>query len=247
MKKYLLALLLILSLFLLTGYKAQTEEPFATQLARNDQTDNLNILFLAADQKKLLTAAVLTVNYHDLTDGFSSAGIFFPIDSIITDSDRPKTLAEYYKCKNHPNSAAAIRQILQELLSVDIAYYVHLDKRILHEVQSFAGPVTIDDQEIALQDIFEIPADPKDQEILEHLVKQCTKPSAYFYSLPAMLIKSVRLIQTDFPLTAENLWLHFKIAKGIDMANIQKRIVIDPKNNPDAKDIIYQTTYRENK
>ncbi|MEW6624935.1 MAG: hypothetical protein AB1420_17725 [Bacillota bacterium] len=215
----------------------QVQQKTPANANRNSKTDNLNILFIGADGERLLMTSVYTIDYKNKKNGFKSAGIFFQDDLALKHKKKDLTLREFYSSY----TPGQLKEALGNLLGVKIAYYVHMDKAILKEAEKMLDPIIVDGERISLPDLFEIPAGSKDQKIFEQLMRQFTRPKTYFYHLPTLIIRSARHIQTDFPLTAENLYLHFRIARDVDMGNITKIILEDPSEAL-LKDIIYRTT-----
>ncbi len=213
------------------------------QPMRNKDTDNFNVLFIGKEEDRLLMTAVYSINHkNSQSRKFKSGGVFFSGLTKINYNNEVYTLNSFYKKYHNDKIGQKLVKVLEDLLEIEIAYYVLMDKEILKESNKVLDPVIVDDEEVNIEEIFEMPVSNKDQEILGQIAEQFTRTSTYFYSLPSIIIKSARHIETDFSLTPENLWLHFKIARGVDMSNI-KKIVLEG-NCPDylIKDIIYRIT-----
>ncbi|KUO51310.1 MAG: hypothetical protein APF76_17685 [Desulfitibacter sp. BRH_c19] len=209
---------------------------------RNKETDNLNILFIGADKDKLLMTAIYSIDYKDKKENLKSGSVFFHNNTYIEYNGQRYTLQGLYKQHSEKDYGYMLVDILEELLEIEIAYHVHMDKAVLKEANKILDPIIVDDQRINLEDIFEMPATDQDQAVLGQLMEQFTRPTTYFYKLPALVIKSSRYIDTDFPLTPENLLLHFRIARGVNMDDIEK-IILDKNISEDIlKDVIYKIT-----
>ncbi len=209
---------------------------------RNKETDNLNILFIGADKDKLLMTAIYSIDHKNNKDNLKSGSVFFPSTTNLEYNGQQASLQSLYKKYPEKDFGYILVDILEELLEVDIAYHVHMDKAVLKEANRILDPIIVQGQRINLEDIFEMPATDKDQAVLGQLMEQFTRPTTYFYKLPALVIKSSKHIATDFPLTPENLLLHFRIARAVNMEAIDK-VILD-KDSPEdiLKDIIYTIT-----
>ena len=219
------------------------EVPKPTQRKqRNNQTDNLNILFIGADRDRLLMTSIYSINYKGKDENFKSGSVFFPINMQVMHDGKNYLLQELFKDLGKDDYSRIIVEILEELMEIDIAYHVIIDKAVLIEAGKILEPIVVGGQEINFEDIFEMPPSDKDEIILGQLMKQVTSPATFFSKLPSLVLRSSRYIQTDFPLTPENLWLHFRIARNVNMDEIDK-VTLDKNNLEDMlKDIIYQIT-----
>ncbi|WP_028309781.1 hypothetical protein [Desulfitibacter alkalitolerans] len=209
---------------------------------RNSKTDNLNILFIGADRDGLLMTAIYSINYKGKKENFKSGSVFFPGNMQIIYDGKTYLLQELFKDLGKDDYSRIMVNILEQLMDIHIAYHVIIDKAVLTEAEKILDPIIVDGTRINLEDIFEMPASDKDKTVLGQLMEQFTRPTAFFYKLPALVIKSSRHIKTDFPLTPENLWLHFRIARDVNREEIDK-VILD-KNIPEdiLKDIIYRIT-----
>lgn len=206
-----LALALAGVLFFLAPAAARAAGP-----GLNSRTANLNVLFLGADRSQLLMASVFSINHRE---GFRSAALFFPVQTLL-EGGEGVTLADLFRREGAP----AVARALAERLQVDIAYYVRIDRRVLDRAARFVGPLVLDGREIPLGDLFTLEVTPADGLILGQLMAQFTRPSVYFWHLPALVLSSRGDLETDFPLTTENLWLHYRIARGVDTGFIPKQV-----------------------
>ena len=209
---------------------------------RNKETDNLNILFIGADKDKLLMTAIYSIDYKDKEKNLKSGSVFFPKSTVVKYNGQSYTLQGLYNRYPDKDYGYILVEILEELLEVEIAYHVHMDKAVLQEANKILDPIIVNEERINIEDIFEIPATNQDHEVLGQLMKQLTRPTTYFYKLPALVIKSSRHMDTDFPLTPENLLLHFRIAREVKMEAIQKVILDQDCPQDILKDIIYTIT-----
>ena len=209
---------------------------------RNNQTDNLNILFVGADRDRLLMTAIYSINYKGKNENFKSGSVFFPLNMQVIYDGKNYTLRELFENWGKDDYTRVMVKVLEELMEINIAYHVIIDKAILIEAGKIIEPIVVDGQEINLEDIFEMPPSDKDEVILGQLMKQFTSPSTFFSQIPALVLRSSRYIKTDFPLTPENLWLHFRIARNVNMDEIDK-VTLDKNISEDIlRDIIYQIT-----
>ncbi|KKM10760.1 hypothetical protein SY88_11765 [Clostridiales bacterium PH28_bin88] len=179
---------------------------------RNRETDNLNVLFLGADGDQLLMTAVYSINYKE---DFRSGAVFFPVRTAL---DRTSPLESVFR----EAGPKALVPLLEEALSVDIAYYVRIDRRVLSEVKKFVNPIVVDGQEVELENLFTMEISPRDDRILGALLAELTRPRVYFIHLPALVLAFHRYLETDFAINPENLWLHYRIAREVDTAAIPK-------------------------
>lgn len=209
---------------------------------RNGQTDNLNILFIGADRDRLLMTAIYSINYKGKDKNFKSGSVIFSANMQVMHDGKNYVLRELFKDLGEYEYSRVMREILEELMNIHIAYHIIIDKAVLIEAERIIEPIVIDGQKINLEDIFEMPPSDKDEIILGQLMEQFTSPATFFSKLPALVFRSSRYIKTDFPLTSENLRLHFRIARNVNMDEINK--VNLGKNTPEdiLRDIIYQIT-----
>lgn len=182
------------------------------QPPRNRETDNLNVLFLGAEGDQLLMTAVYSINYKE---DFQSGAVFFPVQTAL---DRTSPLESVFR----EVGPKALVPLLEEALSVDIAYYVRIDRRVLSEVKKFVNPIVVDGQEVELENLFTMEISPRDDRILGALLAELTRPRVYFIHLPALVLAFHRYLETDFAINPENLWLHYRIAREVDTAAIPK-------------------------
>lgn len=190
----------------------------------NTKTDNLNILFLGVSRKDLLMASVYSINYKNSKGKVRSGAVFFPPFSLFSCNGKIMTLEEIYQEMDTAEAITKISKILENALRIKIAYSVKIDKAIFREVEKIFDPITVNGEEIELANLFEMEASPRDKVILKQLMNQLTNPTIYFYHLPRLLINARHYVTTDFPVTPENLWLHFKIVRRVDTSNIIKVI-----------------------
>ena len=182
--------------------------------------EKLNVLFIGADGDQLLMTAVYNIYKIDTPNNensFESKAIFFPSETLVSS----KTMGQVFKDKD----AGGLLPLLQKKLNVEISYFIKIERRALEEAKSFIDPIIIEGETVPLNDLFTMAIGTHDEEILGQLMERFTSPTVYFYHLPKLVLSEKKLVQTDFSPTITNLWLHFKIATGIDTTKIQKKVV----------------------
>lgn len=186
-------------------------------------TRNLNILFVGAHQQDLLAVAVYSVNYPDR---YQSAAIFIPTDAFFP-PERPmpgrpnkkaRSLETIFQAEGPQGLAAAI----SEALSVELDYYISIDQRVLQEVEKFIDPIVVNEQKVELENLFTMEITPADEIIMGALLAELTRPEVFFAHLPRLVLTFRHYLETDFAINPENLWLHYKIARGVDTSAIPK-------------------------
>ncbi len=182
----------------------------------NRETDNLNILFLGLVEDQLKMAAVYSINHQDR---MQSAAIFFPIRALVPGTG--VSLADYYQLKG----TAELEKVLEKILEVDIKYYLTIDAKVLDQVEKIIGPLVVDGKKIDLNQLFTMPAGSQDELVLGELLRRFCRPEVYFRHLPGLVKTAQRYITTDFPLTPENLWVHYQIASRIKPEELRKKII----------------------
>lgn len=183
---------------------------------RNWETNNLNVLFIGFEDEQLEMVSVYSINYRD---EMQSAAIFFPVHALVPGQDI--SFREYY----HELGLKKLRQLVEDNLGIQIAYHVTIRNSIMDEVEEIIGPIIIEEKKMELSRIFTTPPTPQDQLVLGELVKRFTRPEVYFWRLPRLCLAAHRHVTTDFPLTAENLWFHYRIASQIPTVQIRKVIL----------------------
>lgn len=233
------AVALLLVSLLLTG----AARPAARD---NSSTTNLNVLFMGVQQGKLEVIALFSINHKDR---MQAAAIFFPTATIVRQGQQLVTLGQIHQ----KQGAQALEKVLEALLAVDIAYQVQVDQRVLAEVTKFIDPIVIDDQEIPLTNLFTMELSPADEQILGALLERFTQPRVFFWHLPQMILTFGRYVSTNFSLAPANLWLHYRIARGVDTSSIPKVIIAGQSaawegktvwvaSGPQLKRIVYDLT-----
>jgi hypothetical protein len=225
-----------------TSKAPKTSEEKDLKHKRNRLTDNLNILFIGKDQDKLLMLAVHSINYKGKKKYFPSGGVFFKKDMQIKINNEDYTLGSFFKSHIDQDIGILLKKIVEEILDIKIAYYVLMDKKLLAEADKILEPIIIEGESIKLEGIFEMPVSYKDNLILGELMKQLTGYKNYFYTIPKLVIRSARHIKTDFPLTYDNLQLHFRIARDMDRKKIKKIVLEIDSPEHVIKDVIFQVT-----
>lgn len=182
----------------------------------NGQTDNLNVLFIGFEDDRLAMVALYSINHRDR---FQSGAVFFPLHGEVPGQEMD--FWQYYREKG----LLSLRRALEESLDVSIAYHVVIKNSIMDEVEKIIGPLTVNGRNIDLKGIFTMAPTPQDEEMLGELVRRLTKSEVYFWHLPRLCLAARHHISTDFPLTLENLWLHYRIASQIKTQNLKKFIL----------------------
>ncbi|NLC76352.1 MAG: hypothetical protein GX750_01855, partial [Clostridia bacterium] len=131
------------------------------------------------------------------------------------------TFRDYYR----EQGLQDLRSMVEESLGIEIAYYVSVRNAIMDEVERITGPIIIEGEKLDLTGIFTMATGPRDEEMLGELVKRLTKPEVYFWQLPKLCLAAHRHVTTDFPLTLENLLLHYRIATRIPTHHLKKVIL----------------------
>lgn len=182
----------------------------------NGQTDNLNVLFIGFEDDRLAMVAIYSINHRDQ---FQSGAVFFPLHGEVP--GQKMDFWQYYREKGLLN----LRQVLEESLDISIAYHVTIKNSIMDEVEKIIGPLTVNGRKIDLKGIFTMAPSPQDEEMLGELVRRLTRSEVYFWHLPRLCLTARHHISTDFPLTLDNLWLHYRIASQIKTQSLKKFIL----------------------
>ncbi|NLL18805.1 MAG: hypothetical protein GX262_07240, partial [Clostridia bacterium] len=77
------------------------------------------------------------------------------------------------------------------------------------------------------------------EEMLGELVRRLTRPEVYFWQLPKLCLAAHRHVITDFPLTLENLWLHYRIASKIPTDRLRK-VILSVQVAPTERGLAWQ-------
>ncbi|MEW6662562.1 MAG: hypothetical protein ACOY9Y_14400 [Bacillota bacterium] len=189
----------------------------------NPLTKNLNVLFIGASQQELLMAAVYSINYRDR---YQSAAVFFPTDTFFPPErpvpGKPLRQARSLETIFQEEGPQGLVKAANEALSVELDYYIRIDRRVLQEVEKFINPIVVNDKKVELEDLFTMEVTPADEKIMGALLAELTRPQVYFFHLPKLVLTFWRYLETDFAINPENLWLHYKIARGVDTRAIPK-------------------------
>src|SRR5690606_1616580 len=92
---------------------------------------------------------------------------------------------------------------------------------------------------VDLKRIFTMKPGPKDEEMLGELLKRLRKPEVFFWQLPRLCLAAHRYVTTDFPLTLENLWLHYRIASRIPVHELRK-VILSPEPQLTPRGVAWQ-------
>lgn len=184
----------------------------------NRETDNLNVLFIGVGDDELSMVSLYTIDHQH---SWRSAAIFFPVKTVVTTQEKPTFLAEIYQ--NH--GTADLVAALEQQLEVNIDYHVKVDRQVLKRLDQIIAPIYIDGEKVDITNLFDMTVTPYDDYIIGQLVEQLRQPSVYFFTLPELFVTFRRHIATDFPITPNNLYLHYQIARGIDPHKLTKTIV----------------------
>ena len=186
-------------------------------------TKNLNVLFIGANQEDLLAVAVYSVNYPDR---YQSAAIFIPTNAFFPPErpmpGRPVKRARSLETIFREEGPQGLARAINQALSVELDYYISIDQRVLQEVEKFIDPIVVNEQKVELENLFTMEVTPADEIIMGALLAELTRPGVFFSSLPRLVLTYRHYLETDFAINPENLWLHYKIARGVDTRAIPK-------------------------
>ncbi len=180
------------------------------------KTDNLNVLFLGFEASKLEMIAVYSINHQQQ---MQSGALFVPVQALVP--GETQNFRDYYQHRG----IKPLQNKIAKMLDIKIAYHVIIDNQIMGEAEKIIGTIHVDGKRVDLKKLFTTPAGPKDEQILGEIMRRFTKKDVYFWKLPLLISASRRYVTTDFPLTVENLWLHYRIATGIPTDQIKKTIL----------------------
>lgn len=180
------------------------------------KTDNLNVLFLGFESNKLEMISVYSVNHQDQ---MQSGAVFVPVQSLVP--GETLVFRDYYKNQG----INRLKDKIEKILDIKIAYHVIIDNQIMEEAEKITGPIMVEGKRIDLKKIFTAPAGPQDEQVLGQLMARFTQKEVYFWKLPLLIKAYKRYVTTDFPLTIENLLLHYRIASKIPTDKIKKVIL----------------------
>lgn len=232
-KRFWFRLLIVGTLWVALSFQllGQTEALGATQ---NRETNNLNVLFIGFAEERLEMISIYSINHQDQ---MQSGAVFIPVQALLPDENL--SFREYYQ-KHGLNS---LKEKLADQLAIRIAYHVVVKNSIMDEVEKMIGIITVAGEQIDLKELFTMAPTPQDELILGELVQRLTRPEIYFWHLPRLCLVAQRHIATDFPLTVENLWLHYRIASQIPTDRIQKIILpFQQLSLTDLSNAIYNIT-----
>jgi hypothetical protein len=186
----------------------------------NRETDNLNVLFAGIGDEELMMVALYSIDYQET---WRSAAIFFPVraTTAFPGQEAEHMLYRIYQAEG----VEGLVKALEEKLEVKINYYIEVDRKILIRVAEIIDPIYVEGEAVDITNLFDMEVTPHDDYILGELVKQFRKPAVYFFALPELFFSFRRYISTDFAITPSNLYLHFKVARGIDPSLLTKTIV----------------------
>lgn len=196
----------------------------------NWETDNLNVLFLGFEEELLEMVAVYSINYRDQ---MQSGAVFFPVLALVPGEEI--SFRDYYR----QEGLRALREAVEDALGIKIAYHVAIRNAIMAEVEGIIGPIIIEGKKLDLNRIFTMEPGPQDEEMLGELVRRLTRPEVYFWQLPRLCLAAHRHVTTDFPLTLENLWLHYRIASQIPTHQLRK-VILSIEVAPTQKGLAWQ-------
>jgi len=180
------------------------------------KTDNLNILFLGFEANKLEMIAVYSINHQQQ---MQSGALFVPVQALIP--QETQNFRDYYQ----QQGIKPLQDKIAKMLDITIAYHVLIDNEIMDETERIIGAIHVDGKKVNLKKLFTTPAGPKDEQVLGEIMSRFTQKEVYFWKLPLLITAYRRYVVTDFPLTIENLWLHYRIATGIPTNQIKKVIL----------------------
>lgn len=210
--KYIKIAMVLLVFALLVGFTSGTEAH-----AKNTETDNLNVLFVGIDDDQLKMVSMYSINHNN---DFNSAAIFFPTYTLVNTNKSLEKLTDVYKRAGAPG----ITEVLSDKLEINIDYHILVHQGILTEVAKMIDPIYVAGEEVDLTNLFDMGITPHDDEILGKLVQEFRKPQVFFFSLPELFFSFRRHISTDFVITPSNLYLHYRIARGINADAVTKII-----------------------
>jgi len=184
---------------------------------KNRTLENLNIMFLGIEDQKLCMLTVYSVNKDHK---WKSGAVFVPTETLVPGTQET-TMSGYYDTKG----IEAVQQVLEENMEISIDYYVKVDQKLLEEVESSIDPIYVNGARVDLKQLFHKQVAPEDEIIMGSLLRSLTKPSVYFGLLPRLVWNRKQYLETDFPVTWSNLWLHYQIARNINAARVAKKIL----------------------
>lgn len=216
----------------LTQTKIDREEPTATPTPQvrsnnpepirvqhlNKETDNLNVLFIGIAEEQLKMVSLYSIDYQET---WRSAAMFFPTRTQVEKAGEAILLEEIYT----QEGVGGLTETLEQQLEIKVDYHIKVDRQVLVRVAEIIDPIYVEGEQVDIANLFDMEVTPHDDYILGELVKQFRKPSVFFFSLPELFISFRRYISTDFAITPSNLYLHYKVATGIDPTLLTKIIV----------------------
>ncbi|MEL7568062.1 MAG: LCP family protein [Dehalobacterium sp.] len=201
-----------------SGIVRPFKEPEKAVLKHNNKKlNNYNIMFFGIEDQKLQMLTVYSINKEN---NWKSGTVFIPTDTLVPGTEN-QYLADYF----YLNGPEKVMQLVENLMEININYYVKVDRNILLEVEPYFDPIYVNGKKVNLAQLFTKEITPQDEIILASLLKNLTKPSVYFGVLPKLVLTCKQYITTDFELNWTNLWIHYQIAKNIDTTAVKKRII----------------------
>ncbi|MDW7675763.1 MAG: hypothetical protein SCK28_14635 [Bacillota bacterium] len=184
----------------------------------NQETENLNVLFIGVGDGELKMVSLYSIDHEDT---WGSAAIFFPTVTTVAEGTSPLLLKDIYKQKGVDGIVLA----LEDKLEVAINYHIRVDREVLTKVAEIIDPIYVEGEEVDIHNLFDMEVSEHDDYILGQLVSQFRKPSVFFFSLPELFFSFRRHISTDFAITPSNLYLHYRVARNIEIEQLTKTIV----------------------
>jgi hypothetical protein len=200
----------------------------------NRKTNNYNILFLGVNKQELLMCSVYTIN---IEGNKQASSIFLPTKAFIP--GRQQTLSQYYQRAG----TESVKKLLEQKMGIKIAYYVLIEKNIFFQVEKIIKPIYVNDEKVALDNLFTKQVGPEDPLILGGLMERFMDPKVYFGKLPELILTAKHNIKTDFKVTPKSLLFHYRLAKKIDTQEIKKLVLPTEKVRQKGQDITQISVY----
>lgn len=191
----------------------------------NKLTNNTNILCLGINEKKLEMVSVYSINKENK----KSAGIFLPTRTSVLVNGNLLTLAEIYREYGVKN----LKKIISQCMEIEIPYYMEIDKNGLVQLSELIGPIYVENENIDIPHLFERPVSPNDDQILQSLAQEITKPQMVL-NYPKLIRIFINNVKSDVQIGG--LWDLYNIFKGLNHSELKKVILWGKKANINGKE-----------
>lgn len=186
----------------------------------NQETDNMNVLFIGVDKGTLLACSIFTINYQDK---YQAGGVFLPTYS------RPPRYKYSFAQIYEKAGVEGLRQVLEKEMQIDIELYYSIEREFLRQLETYIDPIYVDNKKVEVYNLFTMAVSPQDEEILGALTRELLKPGVFFTKLPRILLDATKYITTDFKVTFQNLKFHYNNIVNLDTNNIKKIVLATHK------------------